>query len=219
MSVQLQPLTMDTETDGRRERGEQTRERILAAALELFAENGYAATSVAMVAKLARVHSQSLYHAFGSKEGLLAAAMERAAAQFFDDLQAAVHAPDEGQSVNRLEAVLAGDPPYLRLHLVLILERRGGEPELLERAAEIRRQGRELAAQLIAPAVADLPDELRARALDDLSHLLIMLLDGAFIERQVNDDAEQLGRLLRLVGAAMYGALQGIVADASSEST
>lgn len=170
-----------------------------------------------MVAKLAGVHSHSLYHAFGSKEGLLAAAMERAAAQFFEDLQAAVLAPSEGDSVDRLEAVLAGDPPYLRLHLVLILERRSGEPELLERAAEIRGEGRTLAAELIAPAVAHLPDGLRARALDDLSHLLIMLLDGAFIERQVNADEAQLGRLLRLVGAAMYGALQAIVAE--SEST
>ncbi|MEV4411547.1 TetR/AcrR family transcriptional regulator [Catellatospora sp. NPDC049609] len=47
------------------------RERILAAATELFAEQGYAATSVQQVVDRAGVTKGGLYHYFGAKEDLL----------------------------------------------------------------------------------------------------------------------------------------------------
>ncbi|BCJ76610.1 TetR family transcriptional regulator [Catellatospora sp. IY07-71] len=47
------------------------RERVLAAATELFAEQGYAATSVQQVVDRAGVTKGGLYHYFGAKEDLL----------------------------------------------------------------------------------------------------------------------------------------------------
>lgn len=57
-----------------------TRERIVAEALRLFAEQGYASTSVAAIEKAAGLspRSGSLYTHFGSKEQVLAAAVEAA---------------------------------------------------------------------------------------------------------------------------------------------
>ncbi|KAB2966784.1 MAG: TetR/AcrR family transcriptional regulator [Thermoanaerobaculia bacterium] len=46
------------------------RERLLAAALRLFAAKGYAATSVRDILRAAGVTAPVLYHHFGSKEGL-----------------------------------------------------------------------------------------------------------------------------------------------------
>lgn len=182
----------------------------MVAALELFAARGYAATSVSQVAAAAGVQSQSLYHAFGSKEGLLAAAMDRAAEDFFRDLQPAVIAASPEEALALMGQVFTSSPLYLRLHLVLILER-ADDAELLARAAQVRRQGRLMARSAMAPALIDLPEARRERALDDLSRLLLMMLDGAFIERQVNPDEGQFERLFVLVGAAMQGALNQIL--------
>jgi AcrR family transcriptional regulator len=57
-----------------------TRDRILNEALRLFAEHGYAGTSVATIEEAAGLspHSGALYTHFGSKEQVMAAAVERA---------------------------------------------------------------------------------------------------------------------------------------------
>lgn len=53
-------------------------ERILSCALQLFAEQGYAATSTSKVAKEAGVSEGLIFRHFGNKEGLLNAIMESA---------------------------------------------------------------------------------------------------------------------------------------------
>jgi TetR/AcrR family transcriptional regulator, transcriptional repressor for nem operon len=53
-----------------------TRARILEAARRLFHEQGYGATGVSTILREAGVHSGSLYHAYPSKEALLAAVLE-----------------------------------------------------------------------------------------------------------------------------------------------
>ena len=57
-----------------------TRDRILNEALRLFAEHGYAGTSVASIEEAAGLspHSGALYTHFGSKEQVMAAAVQRA---------------------------------------------------------------------------------------------------------------------------------------------
>lgn len=53
-----------------------TRDRLVFAALRLFAEKGYGSTSVADVRQAADVHSGSLYHFFPGKQELLLAVLE-----------------------------------------------------------------------------------------------------------------------------------------------
>ena len=52
-----------------------TRERILFAAMRLFAEKGYLSTSVADILKEAGAHSGSLYHFFPTKQDVLVAVL------------------------------------------------------------------------------------------------------------------------------------------------
>ncbi|WP_460459852.1 TetR family transcriptional regulator [Angustibacter peucedani] len=61
-------------------RGEQTRARIVAAALELFDERGYARTTMRAVAERAGVSLGNAYYYFGSKEHLVQG--------FYDQMQA-----------------------------------------------------------------------------------------------------------------------------------
>lgn len=63
---------------------EESRERIIGSALRLFARNGYAATSVRMIAEEAGISQGLLYNYFAGKEGLLRAIVERS----MEDVQA-----------------------------------------------------------------------------------------------------------------------------------
>jgi AcrR family transcriptional regulator len=62
----------------RRERGEQTRSRIIDAAYRLFSQHGYEATTVQAVADEAGVAVQTVYFTFHTKAGLLTAIESRA---------------------------------------------------------------------------------------------------------------------------------------------
>src|SRR6476660_3248291 len=67
-------------------RGERSREAVLDAAERVMAERGFEAATVASLVEEAGVPASSIYHYFGSKEGILLAVMERGADRFFDAL-------------------------------------------------------------------------------------------------------------------------------------
>lgn len=68
------------ETDGRRMRSRATKAAILSAATTMFVEHGFTATSIAALATAAGVSEQTVYYSFGTKEGVLAAALDVAIA-------------------------------------------------------------------------------------------------------------------------------------------
>ena len=67
-------------------RGVRSRELVLDAAEHVMAEHGYEATSIARVVEEAGIPISSVYHYFGSKEGILLAVMERGAERFFAEM-------------------------------------------------------------------------------------------------------------------------------------
>ena len=62
----------------RLEQAARTRERVLDAAAELFQERGYEGTSVAAIAREARVSDETVYAGFGTKRALLGELVQRA---------------------------------------------------------------------------------------------------------------------------------------------
>jgi AcrR family transcriptional regulator len=91
----------------RREQAAATRAAILDAALELFEQQGYAATSVAAIAEKAGVALKTVYAAFGTKRGVLLALRSRL-----------VRGEDDAVPVDRQEwfrAVLDEPDPRKRL--------------------------------------------------------------------------------------------------------
>lgn len=68
-----------------RKHGEETKARILAEALPLFAEHGFSGTSTRMIAAAAEVNVATLAYYYGDKQGLYVAAMDR----MYEDLSAA----------------------------------------------------------------------------------------------------------------------------------
>ena len=73
-----------------RERGEQQREVLLEAAIELFAANGYAGTSIRDIAKLTGRSVSNVYHYFEDKQALWLAILEHSIEGLPERLRAAV---------------------------------------------------------------------------------------------------------------------------------
>src|SRR5690606_25664309 len=81
---------------------EESRQRILDAALRLFARYGYAATSVRQIAEEAGVAQGLLYNYFDGKEALLRAMLERSAADVERSLSQAAGGATPQERLERL---------------------------------------------------------------------------------------------------------------------
>ena len=104
----------------RRSKGERTAERILDAAEALFAERGYAGTTLRDVATEVGLRTPSLYNHFESKESLYAAVLERGIRPVFEVLSEVVEARrgadrDLRRLVERVMGLVAQHPNVPRL--------------------------------------------------------------------------------------------------------
>lgn len=148
-----------------------TDERIVDEALRQFGARGYEATSLDAIAGSLGIRKQTILYWFSSKEGLLDAAVERAATDL----------------VAHVERALAGAPPGVaRVNVVLAAVFRFGvrRPEVLGLLRELDRLGPGVAERLrvrLAPlvdrAVALLEAEMRAGSIRRADpRVLIVLL-------------------------------------------
>jgi TetR/AcrR family transcriptional regulator, regulator of cefoperazone and chloramphenicol sensitivity len=71
-------------------RGEETRERIVNAALQMFGQRGFEAASTRDIATLAGVNAPALQYYFDSKEGLFVACVERIVKRVWEYMSAVV---------------------------------------------------------------------------------------------------------------------------------
>ena len=71
------------------------REEIIEAAVHLFNQNGYHATSMRDIARTVNIKKPSLYHYFDSKEGILLAIFEMGMDQLISQLEAIVASDDD----------------------------------------------------------------------------------------------------------------------------
>jgi len=114
-----------------RERQVERREAVLAAGLDLFGTQGYAATTVDQVCRRAGVSTRSFYEEFENRLALLAALGERIAAQAFTAFTAARPEPAAHRLRARVAALvhaLVDDPRVARIAFVesLALDATGG---------------------------------------------------------------------------------------------
>jgi AcrR family transcriptional regulator len=137
----------------RRDRmAEQTRSEILLAARRLFGERGFAATSIADIARAAEVSPQTIYDRVGSKAGLLVALVDVIDEQVgANERIPRVFAATSGRvalrefvGVTRLFQEHAGD------FIAALFGAAAFEPDLGVAAQEGRRRHREGAGQLMA---------------------------------------------------------------------
>lgn len=112
----------------KQQQGERSRESILDATERLMATKGYAATSISDIRDACGLAPSSIYWHFGSKEGVLAAMMERGAQRFFAAIPTwdEAHGPVEQRSERQLTELVSlqsQHPDFLRLFYLLSMER------------------------------------------------------------------------------------------------
>ncbi|WP_282825324.1 TetR/AcrR family transcriptional regulator [Gulosibacter sediminis] len=144
----------------RRGRPGNDRDDVISAAVRLFNEHGYEATTIGMIADQLGVSKSAIYHHVRSKEELLAAALDHAMGALeavLDDPRAVT-----GDVVDRLEFVMRGTVTVLTGELaeVTLLLRLRGNTELERRVLERRRHFDRAVAQLMQ----DVADEENIRA-------------------------------------------------------
>jgi AcrR family transcriptional regulator len=190
-------------TDGRptrkQQQGEQSRELILDATERLMATRGYAATSISDIRKACGLPPSSIYWHFGSKEGVLAAVMQRGADRFF----AAIPTSEDAETqLAVLSTLQAQHPDFLRLFYMLSLER-GNDPAV---AAVVRRV-RDTAIARFRNAItqllpADAPPSKADRVVTELTALAVALSDGVFFADHLEPDTD-VERMYRRLSQAI----------------
>lgn len=190
--------------------GEETRERILAAAAALIAERGYAATSIEALCERAGVVRTAIYWHFGSKDGLLVPVVERAASAGIEEIQKSVYLA--GDPLARLERFLASlralvleRSPLLRLLLAVALERAAIDPEARAALRSLTDRARSAIVQGVQDSTgARLADaELIARTVLAYLHLAVsdQLVAPERLERVF---ADLRSAILLVIGARLH---------------
>ena len=184
------------------EQGARSREALLDAAIELIADGGYTATGVDSIARRSGVVKSALYWHFGSKDGLLVAALERTAREWVSELEAlvVVNAEPEQRLENLLQNVrnlFLDRPDRVRLIMSALIERGPENPEVRQGVARI------LAAMrgAIARGMSVLP--IDSQRIEGLATLALQMLTGAFIDYFSNPDLEVFEQRLKVIRKAL----------------
>jgi AcrR family transcriptional regulator len=126
------------------------RARILEAALQVFAERGYNAASIAEIGERAGIAKSVMYHHFGSKAGLYEAVVEAQTADLVEEVAAALPedpaAPRLRIGVDAYFRFLRSRPTVWRL----LFRDPPTEPELVEVDRRVLQKRSELLTSLLA---------------------------------------------------------------------
>ncbi len=188
--------------------GELSRARILDAAERLLSERGYAGTSIAAISRESGLPASSIYWFFESKQDLTAGVIERAAERFLDDLGESHRAGVPEERLQRLMQRALGQsgrrlPDFLRLEVLLGLERDPADPALQQRMHSRSVRARALFEDAVSGVLSPLGPE-RAEALaQDLAPLAMSFIRGALISDQLEPGSVDLDRLAGEMGASL----------------
>jgi AcrR family transcriptional regulator len=203
---------LQTSTRRRRVDGEASRTRILDAATAIASERGYEGTSIALVSAKCGLPASSIYWHFKDKDDLIAAVIERSFAHWLSAWQM----PGEGAARERLVAValqiaeaLLESPDFLRLGLMLALERRPVEPRARAMFLAVRAQ----AIDTLTPAIRGLAPGLTDAQVHQLAAYAMAGADGLFIAKEIGGDSVDLPALFEMHAAALFDSAARMAAD------
>jgi AcrR family transcriptional regulator len=169
-----------------------TRERLLEAAIEMFAERGYAATGVDALCRRAGVAKTGLYWEFQNKVGLLNAVIDHVVAEWVDQIREA--ARSAGTPRERLDVALStmrtriqARPELFRVLLVVLAERTQVDEEARE---ALRRFYKSAHGALVAGIQESVGGMLPEDAIGNACDLILAMIEGVFLRAQVYGDAD-----------------------------
>jgi AcrR family transcriptional regulator len=211
----LSPMATRTDVTPNR-RGIRSRELVLDAAERVMAEEGFEAATLGRVVEQAGIPMSSVYHYYGSKDGVLLAVMERGAERFFADL------PDWNRRIGRpaqhlttmlstVARTLERHPNFLRLLIVFAVQPpTHGRDEIAVVVARVRRLGLDNLREQIATAFGDNPN---SPVTIQLARIALAAIDGAFVASQA-EGATKLEQLLEPLVPALVAVRRSLLAKA-----
>ncbi|TQL70341.1 TetR family transcriptional regulator [Nocardioides albertanoniae] len=160
--------------------GSSSRERLIAAALEVAAESGYEGASISRICATAGMRASSVYWHFENKDDLFSAAVDdsyrawhRAQSSWLPLGADVDRATDLPVMLTPLVASLRDLPPFLRIGLMLVLPKRAEPLPGRDRFVAVRHQTRDDLARWIRGALeVDPPDA------EEMATLLVSIGDG-----------------------------------------
>ena len=204
-------MSDDPGTRRRRANGEESRRKILDAAAEIAGERGYEGTSIAQVSARCGLPASSIYWHFKDKDDLIAAVIERSFHRWLD----AFTMPAEGDPRTRMTDLainvgkaLLDTPDFLRLGLLLTLERRPEEPSARRKFLEVR----EIARQRLVAAATEFAPDLDAESVRLLVVYAMAAADGFFIAKEIGGDDVDLIQLFELHAGVLFDAITRLTA-------
>ncbi len=147
--------------------------------------------------------ASSIYWHFKDKDDLIAAVIERS----FENWLKVWQLPEDVMARDRLREVAVGtakalldSPDFLRLGLMLALERRPQEPRARAMFVQVRHQ----AFEALSTSIRDMGLGLSEAQVSQLATYAIAGADGLFIAKEIGGDAVDLIALFTLHGQALY---------------
>jgi len=203
----------------REELGVESRRKILDAAAALMAERGFAGTSISAVSKRSGLPSGSIYWHFESKEALLGAVVEEGVQRWFDSLPVAETLPaDPGQrawaALESAAAALEDHPQFLRLMILIALERREIDEEALASIRRTRKLARDrietLMMHLLEPVLGERARDVAA----EFASFTLFVADGVFIAHHIDPDTTDVRAVFDLLRRSLTALARETAASA-----
>lgn len=175
------PSTRRTRANGR-----QSRRRIIEAAAQVAGERGYEGTSIAKISKASGLPASSIYWHFKDKDALLAAVVAEGVERWLGQLTRTDGSSLAEEAVSlslRVAGALAESPDFIRLGLMLALEKR--PEETAAKSLYLRRRGE--AVELIAGELLDMRPGLSTARAHELAAYALAGGDGIFLAMQFGE--------------------------------
>ena len=195
------------------ERKAESERRIIRAAIELFARQGYSKTTLKMVGEAAGYTGGLVSHRFGSKEGLLKAVVARISQRFLEDqLRPYVEEDSATTSLENYIAIYLNEVTVrqsrIRALYVIMGEALGTVQEIQGQIAELNTGFRKGLAALVQRGIDN--GEFRKGVDPNAAAILILgMLRGVTMQALADKKAIDLKAMIPLIQAA---ALQGLKA-------
>lgn len=200
----------------RRVDGEASKQRILEAATEIAVERGYEGTSIGLVSERSGLPASSIYWHFKDKDALIAAVIDRSFETWLVNAGRVGEQDTTTESVDeqltammkRTMTALLESSDFLRLGLMLSLERRAEEPTARRRFLTVRDE----ALQNTIATFGRLFPRLDDKSLRQLAALAMATADGLFIANEIDGDSADVMAAFDVLAAAIHGAAEHLEA-------
>lgn len=172
------------------QRSNETKNHIIAAAEISFAENGYEATSVSKICRIAGVSKGAFYHHFDSKQQLFLALLNRWLASMagqLDQLElGSIEAPERLLAMSGILNQLLQVPASQLLIYLEFINRSVRNPELWKMTIQPYYQYREELSQLIAQGTAE--GSLRKINPETAASMIVAMVIGLLVQGYLDPD-------------------------------